>query len=40
MRVRVDQTAPSGIGVRHDIMTQSGRPLGVRAVLVDDDPTG
>ncbi|WBB78205.1 potassium transporter TrkA [Micromonospora sp. WMMD882] len=29
MRVRVEQTALPGIGVRHDMMTESGRRLGV-----------
>ncbi|WP_433389072.1 cation:proton antiporter regulatory subunit [Micromonospora sp. KLBMP9576] len=29
MRVRVEQTALPGIGVRHDLLTESGRRLGV-----------
>jgi len=29
VRVRVEQTALPGIGVRHDLMTESGRRLGV-----------
>ncbi|WP_319461104.1 cation:proton antiporter regulatory subunit [Micromonospora sp. RTP1Z1] len=29
MRVRVEQTALPGIGVRHDLVTESGRRLGV-----------
>ncbi|MEV4712231.1 cation:proton antiporter regulatory subunit [Micromonospora sp. NPDC049374] len=49
MRVRVEQTALPGIGVRHDMMTESGRRLGVVShrsgrrdlVLYDpDDPDG
>ncbi|GGM43485.1 potassium transporter TrkA [Micromonospora sonchi] len=49
MRVRVEQTALPGIGVRHDMMTESGRRLGVvshrsgqrNLVLYDpDDPDG
>lgn len=49
MRVRVEQTALPGIGVRHDILTESGRRLGVVShrtgrrdlVLYDpDDPDG
>lgn len=47
MRVRVEQTALPGIGVRHDLVTESGRRLGVvshrdgrrNLVLYDrDDP--
>jgi TrkA domain protein len=47
MRVRVEQTALPGIGVRHDLVTESGRRLGVvshrdgrrHLVLYDpDDP--
>ncbi|WP_092381447.1 cation:proton antiporter regulatory subunit [Micromonospora phaseoli] len=49
MRARVEQTALPGIGVRHDMMTESGRRLGVVShrngrrdlVLYDsDDPDG
>ncbi|MEV6812947.1 TrkA C-terminal domain-containing protein [Micromonospora sp. NPDC051296] len=49
MRVRVEQTALPGIGVRHDMVTESGRRLGVVShrngrrdlVLYDpDDPDG
>jgi TrkA domain protein len=47
MRVRVEQTALPGIGVRHDVVTESGRRIGVvshrdgrrHLVLYDlDDP--
>ncbi|MEJ3743407.1 cation:proton antiporter regulatory subunit [Actinomycetes bacterium KLBMP 9797] len=47
MRVRVEQTALPGIGVRHDVVTSSGRRIGVvshrngqRDLIVydDDDP--
>ncbi|MFD0741358.1 cation:proton antiporter regulatory subunit [Phytohabitans flavus] len=45
MRVRVEQTALPGIGVRHDLVTESGRRVGVVThrsgrrdlVLYDDD---